>query len=232
MPPKGTKPTNDELLAQFDDLGVDTETDQQPTPRPAATVKSEQDILAELDSLASQRPSSGHGTPQVSSKSPKLTSDASSSGRPSEEKTTVTSRSEENGRTSHSDVEFVPSAAEKKLESSGGGWWGGILSTATAAMKQAEAAVKEIQKNEEAQKWAEQVRGNVGALRDLGIYNSSSQTIGACRKADSNICFQAASYGRSQSQRSHLSSIPWLLLFRLMNAFKSTSLMTSLVILV
>lgn len=168
MPPKGIKPTNDELLAQFDDLGVDTETDQQPTSRPAATVKSEQDILAELDSLAAQRPSSGHGTPQVSSKSPKLTSDASSSGRPSEEKTTVTSRSEENGRTSHSDVEFVPSAAEKKLESSGGGWWGGILSTATAAMKQAEAAVKEIQKNEEAQKWAEQVRGNVGALRDLG----------------------------------------------------------------
>ncbi|OXV05245.1 hypothetical protein Egran_06987 [Elaphomyces granulatus] len=167
MPPKGIKPTNDELLAQFDDLGVDTETDQQPTSRPA-TVKSEQDILAELDSLASQRPSSGHGTPQVSSKSPKLTSDASSSGRPSEEKTTVTSRSEENGRTSHSDVEFVPSAAEEKLESSGGGWWGGILSTATAAMKQAEAAVKEIQKNEEAQKWAEQVRGNVGALRDLG----------------------------------------------------------------
>ena len=40
---------------------------------------------------------------------------------------------------------------------------------ATAAAKQAEAAVKEIQKNEEAQKWAEQMRGNVGALRGLGM---------------------------------------------------------------
>jgi len=35
-------------------------------------------------------------------------------------------------------------------------------------MKQAEAAYKEIQQNEEAKKWAEQVRGNVGALKGLG----------------------------------------------------------------
>ena len=41
-------------------------------------------------------------------------------------------------------------------------------------MKQAEAAVKEIQKNEEAQKWAEQVRGNVGALRGLGMFFSDN----------------------------------------------------------
>jgi hypothetical protein len=35
-------------------------------------------------------------------------------------------------------------------------------------VKQAEAAVKEIQKNEEAQRWAEQIRGNVGSLKELG----------------------------------------------------------------
>jgi hypothetical protein len=35
-------------------------------------------------------------------------------------------------------------------------------------MKQAEAAVKEIQNNEEAQRWAQQVKGNVGALKDFG----------------------------------------------------------------
>jgi hypothetical protein len=35
-------------------------------------------------------------------------------------------------------------------------------------MKTAEAAVKEIQQNEEAKKWADQFRGNVGALRGLG----------------------------------------------------------------
>ncbi|MCJ1309383.1 hypothetical protein MMC25_003042 [Agyrium rufum] len=50
----------------------------------------------------------------------------------------------------------------------GGGWWGGIFATASAAVKQAEALAKEIQKNEEAQRWAEQVKGNVGALRGFG----------------------------------------------------------------
>lgn len=52
---------------------------------------------------------------------------------------------------------------------SGGSWWGGLSAIASAAVKQAENAVKEIQKNEEAQKWAEQVKGNVGALRGLGM---------------------------------------------------------------
>ncbi|EFQ33597.1 hypothetical protein CGRA01v4_02123 [Colletotrichum graminicola] len=61
----------------------------------------------------------------------------------------------------------VPEAAASAA-GGGGGWWGGIFNTATAAMKQAEAAVKEIQKNEDAKKWAEQVRGNVGGLRALG----------------------------------------------------------------
>ena len=55
----------------------------------------------------------------------------------------------------------------------GSGWWGSLLKTATAAAKQAEAAVKEIQQNEEAKRWTEQVRGNVGALRGLGTYPSS-----------------------------------------------------------
>lgn len=54
----------------------------------------------------------------------------------------------------------------------GGGWWGGIFATAsataTAAMKQAEAAYKEIQQNEEAQKYLEQVRGNVSVIRGYG----------------------------------------------------------------
>lgn len=61
----------------------------------------------------------------------------------------------------------MPQAAQE--QSSGGGWWGGIFATATAAVKQAEALAKEIKKNEEAQRWAEQVKGNVGALRGLGM---------------------------------------------------------------
>ncbi|KAI4704588.1 hypothetical protein J4E81_001657 [Alternaria sp. BMP 2799] len=68
----------------------------------------------------------------------------------------------------------APEPLEEKQ--SGGSWWGGgwggLVSTATAAAetarKQAEAAYQEIQKNQEAQRWAEQVRGNVGALRGIG----------------------------------------------------------------
>ena len=48
---------------------------------------------------------------------------------------------------------------------------GRLFATASAAMKTAEAAVKEIQQNEEAKKWADQVRGNVGALRGLGKHH-------------------------------------------------------------
>ena len=59
--------------------------------------------------------------------------------------------------------------AEIQAQSSGGGWWGGLFATASAAVKQAEALAKEVQKSEEAQRWAEQVKGNVGALRGLGM---------------------------------------------------------------
>ncbi|KAE8349909.1 maintenance of telomere capping protein 1 [Aspergillus coremiiformis] len=186
MPPKSAKPTSDELLAQFDDLAVDS-TDRPPSKstNTATTAQSEDDILAELDNLASQRPSSGPGTPRLSTneprpaiKSPNPAAATPPTGRPSEEKS-VPRKSTESARvsfTGHKDVDVQPpkveKSAAKELVSSGGGWWGGLFATASAtasaAMKQAEAAVKEIQHNEEAQKWAQQVKGNVGALRDFG----------------------------------------------------------------
>ncbi|GKZ18015.1 hypothetical protein AbraIFM66951_001507 [Aspergillus brasiliensis] len=186
MRPKSSKPTSDELLAQFDDLGVDSAPEQQPSksaPKPT-TAQSEQDILAELDSLATQRPSSGPGTPRVSTneprptiKSPKpaATTATPSTGRSSEDKQ-APRKSEEITRASVTEKKAADASkpesekpeAQEKPASSGGGWWGGIFATASAAMKQAEAAVKEIQQNEEAQKWAQQMKGNVGALKDLG----------------------------------------------------------------
>ncbi|KAK1823929.1 hypothetical protein LTR12_001671 [Friedmanniomyces endolithicus] len=61
---------------------------------------------------------------------------------------------------------------ERKVESGGGGgWWGGfggLLSTASAAVKQAETLAKEISGNEEAQRWADQVRGNMKNLQSFG----------------------------------------------------------------
>ncbi|KAE8396540.1 maintenance of telomere capping protein 1 [Aspergillus alliaceus] len=190
MPPKSTKPTSDELLAQFDDLGVDSSADQPPpkSTTTATTAQSEDDILAELDNLASQRPSSGPGTPRLSTneprpsiKSPKPAAAAAatpSTGRSSEEKP-APRKSTESGRVSFAgnrDADVQPAKTEKpaaqESASGGGGWWGGIFATASAtasaAMKQAGAAVKEIQQNEEAQKWAQQVKGNVGALKDFG----------------------------------------------------------------
>lgn len=66
----------------------------------------------------------------------------------------------------------VENKAEKGQSGNGNssGWWGGIFATASAAVKQAEAAVKDIQNNEETQKWTEQVKGRVGGLRGLGKY--------------------------------------------------------------
>lgn len=210
MPPKNIKPTSDELLAQFDDLGVDAKPNaQQPASKTTGTTRaatsantnnanananartdtntktttgqSEQDILAELDNLASQRPASGPGTPRLSSAEPRSSTRSPrptpSTGRTSEDRLPVR-KSGESGRSSRTGNRnaATPSSSERPAATgeeeaqggAGGGWWGGIFATASAAMKQAEAAVKEIQQNEEAQKWAQQVKGNVGALKEIG----------------------------------------------------------------
>jgi len=58
--------------------------------------------------------------------------------------------------------------AAQPAASGGGGWWGSVFTAASAAVKQAEAAVKEIRGNEEAIRWAEQVKGNVETLKGIG----------------------------------------------------------------
>ncbi|KAF2858970.1 hypothetical protein K470DRAFT_220076 [Piedraia hortae CBS 480.64] len=50
----------------------------------------------------------------------------------------------------------------------GGGWWGSMFSAASAAVKQAETLAKDIRGNEEAQRWAEQMKGNLSSLQHLG----------------------------------------------------------------
>ncbi|KAI1851183.1 hypothetical protein JX266_003258 [Neoarthrinium moseri] len=116
-------------------------------------------------------------------------------GRLSEDKPSVARKSGESTRSYH--ASFTPSATSSDLQdaekkgpveqtaapaaaaapaSGGGGWWGGnwggivasATATASAAMKQAEAAYKEIQQNEEAKKYMEQVKGNVGYIRSYG----------------------------------------------------------------
>lgn len=160
------------------------------------------DPLAELEILAKAKPASRPHTPKLSSsalnrnRSPvrrdaAATPSSSGSARNSEDKARsnlpprksgestrsfhqgLTPTSEENGDGYDEKQALKKDEAEAPQQPSGGGWWGSVFATATAVKKQAEAAVKEIQKNEEAQRWAEQVRGNVGALKGLGRYTLS-----------------------------------------------------------
>lgn len=144
------------------------------------------------------RPASRSNTPKVSTSSSTARtssiprgagiatpSSKSGSDRASEETPRVAAGMRQSGESTRSfHQSFGPGEAQKEEapkaasvpeqpKQSGGGWWGGLLSTATAtvstARKQAEAAYAEIQKNQEAQRWAEQVRGNVGALKGIGM---------------------------------------------------------------
>lgn len=137
----------------------------------------DKDILADLESqLASEPPTSRPHTPRLGGAGKRPIA-----GTPAGEDKRKSTDSARSARAS-----FTPSATSSELQdadkkvaaeqqqptASGGGWWGGILSTASAAMKQAEAAYKEVQQNEDAKKWAEQVRGfkglDIGALRHYG----------------------------------------------------------------
>ena len=198
MASKKAAPTDEELLAQFDDITVeDNATDENtksgsgrlPNATEASQRHPEADPLAELNNLVQERPKSRSHTPRIAptpavQASPRQASTANpppvTSTRTSEERaTTQTRRSGDSTRSFHqslipgieaddpeSEKYVVPTPAPKTQST--GSWWGGFVATASAAVKQAEALAKEIQKNEEAQRWAEQVKGNVGALRDLG----------------------------------------------------------------
>lgn len=154
-----------------------------------APSQSEQDLLAELDNLESLgvQPASRPHTPRIQQVRRTNPTPPPASSRTSEEKPAAPRKSGESTRSYH--TSFTPSATSSDLQeaerkapiaqaaevpvvetsaASGGGWWGGIFATASAAVKTAEAAVKEIQQNEEAKRWAEQVKGNVGALRGFG----------------------------------------------------------------
>lgn len=186
-------PTDDDLAKLMEGLEEEA---QVPAPSKGATrttktapSQSEQDLLAELDNLESLgvQPASRPHTPRIQQVRRTNPTPPPASSRTSEEKPAAPRKSGESTRSYH--TSFTPSATSSDLQeaerkapiaqaaevpvvetsaASGGGWWGGIFATASAAVKTAEAAVKEIQQNEEAKRWAEQVKGNVGALRGFG----------------------------------------------------------------
>jgi hypothetical protein len=192
------------------------------------------------------RPSSRPNTPKLSSSSTTssnrrtagvVTPSSSSSARTSEDKAAAPRKSGESTRSFHQS--FAPTEEEPakpappptEAKQAGGSWWGGgwggIISSATeaanAAKKQAEAAYQEIQKNQEAQRWADQVRGNVGALRGIGRCTMQSKH---CLYANT---LQEVNSGNVPFQPSPTSSKPLRRPSHNMNVSRSTSHMTSLV---
>ncbi|KAL8671269.1 MAG: hypothetical protein Q9168_004238 [Polycauliona sp. 1 TL-2023] len=196
MSAKRVKPTDEDLLAQFDDIeGQDGGAPQNPKPAAPASDANDVELFPELAIPERPRPTSRPHTParlasstttnQSSKASPRRTginTPPSNDGARSSEEKAPPRKSGESSRSFHTsftpatdnDVEPEPerrphnTSQATQAQSSGGGWWGGIFATATAAVKQAEALAKEIQHNEEAQRWAEQVKGNVGVLRGFG----------------------------------------------------------------
>jgi len=183
--------TDEELFAQLEGLEEDAGAKNDPAPA-GGDQKSEAELLAELELPERPKSSGRQQTPRTSTpgSAPRATPKRTGTGTPtstdgarSSEERAQQRKSGESSRSFHNsftpassgegDTEpeksasIVPEAVQE--QSSGGGWWGSVFSTASAAVKQAEALAKEIRQNEEAQRWAEQVKGNVGALRGLGV---------------------------------------------------------------
>ncbi|EFX03617.1 hypothetical protein CMQ_545 [Grosmannia clavigera kw1407] len=185
-------PPADDLDELFEGIGDETTAPKKTTKTkgPVGAKKTGpggpgKDILAELENELEDKPISRPHTPRIKEIAASSTSRASparraAAGTPPPDAASLPRRSADSAKSALA-AEVVHDHAPELMSTSasaptaapaagggGSGWWGGLLSTASAAMKQAEAAVKEIQQNEEAKKWAEQVRGNYSALRGYG----------------------------------------------------------------
>ena len=179
-----TRRAADDLLAELDSLGSEEQSAPRskaaakPAPKPAGAKNEEEedDPFGELEKTLAAKPASTSRptTPRVSSSttSGKAVTPASSSNvgseRTSEEKLRA-GHTGEKGEGGVTPTEGVQQTKESAAGTSGtgGGWWGSMFSAATAAVKQAENLAKEIRGNEEAIKWAEQVKNYGAGLQSL-----------------------------------------------------------------
>lgn len=187
--------TDDQLDELFEGIGDDAAVKKTTKPKASSSAAKNKAEAAELDPLAElehqlvdEKPSRPH-TPRVRETAKRTSTNTPPPPTAADDKPSNPARKSGDSTGSYH-ASFTPSATSSELQESekrlpteqsstaassaggGGGWWGGILSSATAAMKQAEAAMKEIQQNEEAKKWAEQVRGvaNVEVLKGFGMF--------------------------------------------------------------
>ncbi|THY40023.1 hypothetical protein D6C98_09787 [Aureobasidium pullulans] len=183
------KLTDEELLAQFEDIPSADATAPSSGKAGAGTVDDD-DPLAELTALAAARPVSRPQTPRLSSSTasgtkskPEHTPQSSGppSGRTSEDrskarKSTESARSYHQGQTPNDQPQRQEEKQQEQKAQAGGwgfgGWGASVFSAASAAVKQAEAAVKEVRGNPEVLKYAEQLRHNVN-VESLKAYGGN-----------------------------------------------------------
>ncbi|KAF2766865.1 hypothetical protein EJ03DRAFT_329756 [Teratosphaeria nubilosa] len=209
----------DDLLAELDQLGVEDATgavpptqtknvSKQPAAAQAEASNDEDDPLADLQKQLAVKPAgpsrpSTPGTSKSGSKKAIEHTPASSgpaSARTSEEK--APPRTSGEGRSYH---QSSAPGEEKPAESSSagwGGWWGLASGAASAAVKQAESLAKEIRGNEDAQRWAEQVKGNLGHLQSFGT-NLRSQALPTFTSLMSHIAPPISAHERLQIHTTH-----------------------------
>ena len=247
---------DEDLLAELDNLGVEDQlppaskakSTKKTTPTKAK--EDEEDPLADFDEILKAKPATSRpSTPRLSSsttsatnKSPKraadytpaTTSQGSSERNSSEDRARVVQNqtqaraSGEGSRSFHTAQTPEKTAEEEQKQASGGGgWWGSWGSIASAAVKQAESLAKNIQTNEEAQKWVTQIRQNANLenLQHLGMFSSTSLVWTALTQLKAPTCDPKV------FPPSHPSSPTLLHQSPPTNAYKSTSLTTSSTIL-
>ncbi|KAL1297544.1 hypothetical protein AAFC00_006116 [Neodothiora populina] len=171
-PPAAPVPDDDDPLAELSALAAARPTSRPGTPRhSSATTSSTSTKRAEHTPASSGPPSNRTSEDRLRAVAPSAPRKSTESSRSAlnhsfiaedkNESATATATAAGTDDTSH----HTP---EQPAASSGGGWWGSVFNVASAAVKQAEAAVKEIRGNEEVLKYAEQVKGNAKLLREYG----------------------------------------------------------------
>jgi len=133
------------------------------TTATAAAPPADDDPLAKLESHLKTKPLSRPNTPKLArSAEEKTRKSAESASTPLQHELTPTSDDEAAERER---LGTQPQQAQQTQQ--GGGWWGWGLKTANALREKA----VEMSAGEEAQKWREQLSGNVDALRGLGTHS-------------------------------------------------------------
>lgn len=184
----------EDLLKDLDDLGIEEKSQAQAattkkttapksTSKPAAQKsndENDENLFGDIEKQLAAKPqqtSSRPATPRVSSSStsaatsqPAKHTPASSnpSARTSEDNKPRDEAGQRRSTSRTREADTAVKAESAAAAGGGGGWWGMFSGAATAARKQAESLAKQVQSNEEAQRWAAQVQGRLGGLQHLG----------------------------------------------------------------